>query len=191
MKQAKAHYFCPWCLCTKAARAGLSTSWRNDDVQRNQADPFSATACRHCSERSECPDTSHGQNGDSLLAGIFDSDCVVLDVLHAFLRFTDVVQNLFLEHVIIKYGCEKEFVAICQAQNINWHPTGTREDGYQDWTTLQGPDKRKLFSWNFPIHEVLSHSNIPTPGTYILLYSKGIFTFKLLFSDLQANRFYP
>jgi hypothetical protein len=70
---------------------------------------------------------------------MFSSKTVVIDVLHAFLRFTDAIQNTFLESIIIQHRLEDKLIAICQKLHINWRPNSyDKKTKFQEWTSLQG-----------------------------------------------------
>jgi hypothetical protein len=153
----------------------LLNRWSKKQYHRAWPDIGDSSNCPHCSDQNQkkkhaCPDLSHGQstlsNGRPVnnLLSFFSQDELVVDIMHAFFRYSDAIQNIFLEKVIIPYRLTDRLVSQCNLYNIRWYPkSNEKSTDIKEWSSLMGPDKLKLFSFDFidSLTEIWENSDVP------------------------------
>jgi len=150
LEAANAEYFCIWCKCPKGERHITSKSWENE--------------LRTIEEIQMLAKKKKGSKYGCIRQPLFPSipvDHVIPDILHLFLRISDVLINMLIFGLRRLDGLENfrgtEFKQ-AKAKNldqyitflntsckISFHMYADKESKQLKWRDLTGPEKVKLF----------------------------------------------
>jgi hypothetical protein len=115
IKNATSIYFCPWCYCTKDDRQKLQMDFSM--VERNwNSDTSSCTNCKN--KAKKCPGNHGYEKSRNLLLGVFDESTAVLDVLHAILRTSELMESALFADVDT-CGVAKELEEMARSKGNN------------------------------------------------------------------------
>lgn len=91
---ANSDYFCPWCLASKDTKVFLDT-----DCEKYERKWQGKSHCYLCKDKKDkvCYKNKHGWEKENLLKPPFDRLNCKIDVLHAGLRTSEVMEHVLFE----------------------------------------------------------------------------------------------
>lgn len=157
IEAANSTYSCAWCKCSSGNRHNITKEWSVTDTENGGAS----------AEIQECQQIKKRKNNEDLKCGCINQPIfpcipitrVIPDILHLFLRISDVLTNLLISELrrldsIDKVNSkvtaknritlyEKFLTEECK---ISFHFYTEKESSEVKWRDLVGPEKLKLFS---------------------------------------------
>lgn len=157
IEAANSTYSCVWCKCPSRDRHDITKEWSITDTRNGGA--------RTISEIQECAQIKKRKNTEHLKCGCINQPIfpcipitrVIPDILHLFLRISDVLTNLLILELRRLDGIDKvnskdanrtsQYEKFLNEQcKISFHFYTDKGSKEMKWRDLVGPEKLKLFS---------------------------------------------